>query len=83
MKNLISHRAKAAGIARSICKSGPTGDIIKLIVLLYWGKDMTGLSDSFQRPINYLRVAVTDRCNLRCVYCMPEEGVFFIPHSDI
>ena len=39
--------------------------------------------DSFERPIEYLRVSVTDRCNLRCVYCMPEEGVKFIPHSSI
>jgi len=44
---------------------------------------MTGLSDTFQRPINYLRVAVTDRCNLRCIYCMPEEGVVSMRHSDI
>ncbi len=44
---------------------------------------MTGISDSFQRPINYLRISVTDRCNLRCVYCMPEEGVELMPHSDI
>ena len=44
---------------------------------------MTGLSDSFQRPINYLRISVTDRCNLRCVYCMPEEGVSLMSHSDI
>jgi GTP 3',8-cyclase len=44
---------------------------------------MSGLSDSFQRPINYLRVAVTDRCNLRCVYCMPEEGVAWMPHSNV
>ena len=44
---------------------------------------MTGLSDSFQRPIDYLRVAITDRCNLRCVYCMPEEGVPWMPHSDV
>lgn len=44
---------------------------------------MTGLSDSFQRPINYLRVSVTDRCNFRCVYCMPEEGVPWMPHNDI
>ncbi|HDQ14573.1 MAG TPA: GTP 3',8-cyclase MoaA [Sediminispirochaeta sp.] len=39
--------------------------------------------DSFHRPINYLRVSVTDRCNLRCVYCMPEEGVPYIPHSRV
>ncbi|MEA3310153.1 MAG: GTP 3',8-cyclase MoaA [Chloroflexota bacterium] len=39
--------------------------------------------DSFHRPISYLRVSVTDRCNLRCVYCMPEEGITPIPHPDI
>ncbi|MBI2919313.1 MAG: GTP 3',8-cyclase MoaA [Chloroflexi bacterium] len=44
---------------------------------------MTGLSDSFQRPINYLRISVTDRCNLRCLYCMPEEGVRLLPREDI
>ncbi|MBW2065771.1 MAG: GTP 3',8-cyclase MoaA [Deltaproteobacteria bacterium] len=35
------------------------------------------------KPINYLRLSVTDRCNLRCVYCMPEEGIDFLPHSNI
>jgi len=44
---------------------------------------MTGLSDSFQRPINYLRISVTDRCNLRCVYCMPLGGIHLLPHRDI
>ncbi|MFH1015704.1 MAG: radical SAM protein, partial [Chloroflexota bacterium] len=44
---------------------------------------MSGLSDSFNRPINYLRISVTDRCNLRCVYCMPAEGVNLMAHSDI
>jgi cyclic pyranopterin phosphate synthase len=44
---------------------------------------MTGLSDSFQRPINYLRISVTDRCNLRCIYCMPANGVKLMHHSDI
>ncbi|MFH0846675.1 MAG: GTP 3',8-cyclase MoaA [Chloroflexota bacterium] len=44
---------------------------------------MTGLSDSFRRPINYLRISVTDRCNLRCVYCMPPEGIPLIAHQDI
>jgi cyclic pyranopterin phosphate synthase len=44
---------------------------------------MTGLSDSFQRPINYLRISVTDRCNLRCVYCMPVGGVEALSHDDI
>ncbi len=44
---------------------------------------MTGLSDSFQRPINYLRISVTDRCNLRCIYCMPASGVGLMSHGDI
>jgi len=44
---------------------------------------MTGLYDSFQRPINYLRISVTDRCNLRCIYCMPAEGVQLMSHRDI
>jgi len=39
--------------------------------------------DSFDRPIEYLRISVTDRCNFRCVYCMPEEGVSFIPHEEV
>ena len=39
--------------------------------------------DRFNRKINYLRISVTDRCNLRCVYCMPEEGVKLLDHKDI
>jgi len=41
------------------------------------------MRDSHGRNINYLRVSVTDRCNLRCVYCMPEEGVKSLRHEDI
>jgi cyclic pyranopterin phosphate synthase len=41
------------------------------------------LADAFHRPITYLRISVTDRCNLRCVYCMPEEGLPWIEKSDI
>lgn len=39
--------------------------------------------DRFNRHINYLRVSVTDRCNLRCRYCMPEEGITLIRHEDV
>jgi len=39
--------------------------------------------DAFGRDIGYLRISVTDRCNLRCVYCMPEEGVRLLPHDGI
>jgi len=44
---------------------------------------MSELYDSLGRSINYLRISVTDRCNLRCLYCMPSEGVHWIPHSEI
>lgn len=39
--------------------------------------------DQLGRRIDYLRVSVTDRCNLRCVYCMPAEGVTWMPHKAI
>jgi cyclic pyranopterin phosphate synthase len=41
------------------------------------------LLDGFDREITYLRVSVTDRCNLRCVYCMPEQGVAALGHKDV
>lgn len=41
------------------------------------------LVDNHGRRINYLRLAITDRCNLRCRYCRPEQGVPFIPHDEI
>ena len=41
------------------------------------------LIDSFNRTIDYLRISVTDRCNFRCVYCMPEEGAPVAPKADI
>jgi len=39
--------------------------------------------DRFNRRITYLRVSITDRCNLRCTYCMPAEGVRLMEHNDI
>ncbi len=41
------------------------------------------LVDPYKRKINYLRISVTDRCNLRCRYCMPEEGIPLISHNEI
>jgi GTP 3',8-cyclase len=41
------------------------------------------LKDSFGRGIEYLRISVTDRCNFRCLYCMPLEGLEWLPKSDI
>ena len=39
--------------------------------------------DRYNRKINYLRISVTDRCNLRCVYCMPAKGIKLLSHNDI
>ncbi|GAB4028336.1 GTP 3',8-cyclase MoaA [Spirosoma gilvum] len=39
--------------------------------------------DNHNRPITYLRLAVTDRCNLRCFYCMPEEGIKYLPKHQV
>lgn len=44
---------------------------------------MMTLLDNHGREISYLRVAVTDRCNLRCQYCMPEEGIQYVQRSDL
>ena len=44
---------------------------------------LPALRDQFGRSIEYLRISVTDRCNFRCVYCMPETGMQWLPKSDI
>ncbi len=41
------------------------------------------LYDNHGRLINYIRIAVTDRCNLRCYYCMPEEGIKYVPRAEL
>lgn len=44
---------------------------------------MNALIDNHGRPITYVRLAVTDRCNLRCFYCMPAEGIDYVPRKDL
>lgn len=44
---------------------------------------MPSLFDNHGRKINYLRLAVTDRCNLRCFYCMPEQGIEYMPKEHL
>jgi len=41
------------------------------------------MADAQGRGINYLRISVTDRCNFRCLYCMPEEGLQWLPKAEI
>ncbi len=45
--------------------------------------EFAALRDQFGRSIEYLRISVTDRCNFRCVYCMPETGMQWLPKADI
>ena len=41
------------------------------------------MKDSHGRVIDYMRISLTDRCNYRCIYCMPADGVTSLCHSDI
>ncbi len=45
--------------------------------------NVSGLVDNFGRKVTYLRLSITDRCNLRCKYCMSEDGVQFLGHDQI
>lgn len=44
---------------------------------------LNNLTDNWERKIDYLRIAVTDRCNLRCFYCMPEKGINYLPRKEL
>ncbi len=44
---------------------------------------MEKLKDTYNRVIDYLRISVTDRCNLRCIYCMPAEGIKLLAHEEV
>jgi len=44
---------------------------------------MLELRDNHGRPLNYLRLAIIDRCNLRCFYCMPEEGIQYLKREEL
>lgn len=46
-------------------------------------KENLYMLDKYNRNISYLRISVTDRCNLRCTYCMPEEGIDLMAHEDV
>jgi len=70
--NLIDARPKG----RPGAESGPSTSAFALAT----GKG--GLVDSFQRRVSYLRLSITDRCDLRCTYCMPER-MTFLPRKDV
>src|SRR4051812_38479996 len=71
-------RSVGDGMARSVIEptmTPPAGSAARLIM-----PTAKPSFDRFGRRIEYLRISLTDRCNLRCVYCMPEEGV---PYEDL
>ncbi len=54
--------------------------------MVHPGKSLSShqsLNDNHGRAITYLRLAITDRCNLRCRYCMPDQGAKFVPYKEI
>ena len=64
-------------------KCGIFGAVVFSINHLQRTASVTKLVDPFKRTINYLRISITDRCNLRCIYCMPPEGVVSLAHDAI
>src|SRR5438046_4469009 len=58
-------------MGRSYARERSEGDVI------------APLHDTFGRKIEYLRISVTDRCNFRCLYCMPAAGLQWLPKQDI
>jgi cyclic pyranopterin phosphate synthase len=47
------------------------------------GDQVPAVADAFGRPLGSLRISLTDRCNLRCRYCMPEEEYVWLPRRDL
>ncbi|XP_066034543.1 molybdenum cofactor biosynthesis protein 1 isoform X3 [Chamaea fasciata] len=72
-------RARAAAAAAQELQSSGRGRF----VLEHAAPFSAFLTDSFGRQHNYLRISLTEKCNLRCQYCMPEEGVQLTPKSEL
>ena len=61
----------------------PGGDVAVLMLRRLMAVGASDLVDPFGRVIRDLRISVTDRCNFRCTYCMPEEGMTWLPRSEV
>lgn len=54
-----------------------------ILCLIYRSVKGSVLFDNHNRPLTYLRLSITDRCNLRCFYCMPREGIRYLPKKEL
>ena len=84
-----SHQLAATALADAIAivPDGdgipPGGDVAVLDARRLMAVGANDLVDPFGRVIRDLRISVTDRCNFRCTYCMPEEGMTWLPRSEV
>ncbi|KAM0748248.1 molybdenum cofactor biosynthesis prote [Meredithblackwellia eburnea MCA 4105] len=80
--NRHSHSLAASDASRSNAAESMRHTVAKRIAHLDSHTPSPVLTDSFGRHHNYLRISLTEKCNLRCTYCMPENGVPLLPSQD-
>lgn len=82
--NAARREAAKAALSASSGTHDPAGEAASLNSLLNDGRtEPMPMVDPFHRLVTYLRISITDRCNLRCSYCMPEEGINWFEREDI
>src|SRR5580704_16312164 len=96
-KSLESRRRNQAATGRVVCVRRARLQLTKVSVAACSRSDLSHITlaraarqarasmprDSFNREIDYLRISVIDNCNLRCVYCMPLQGLRFLPRDEL
>ena len=89
LRSLLSDRSNVNNVLGSFVKGPPTS-ILEAKEMLHdvrpspLSYTANALTDSFGRSHSYLRISLTERCNLRCTYCMPETGIAHLtPSSDL
>ena len=78
--NLTKQQQIFTLLKRTLCTAIPIKSVKKKPEILPFSAFLT---DSFGRQHDYLRISLTEKCNLRCQYCMPEEGVSLTPKNNL
>ena len=78
--NLSKHQQIFTLLRKTLCTAIPINSVKKKPEILPFSAFLT---DSFGRQHDYLRISLTEKCNLRCQYCMPEEGVSLTPKKNL